>query len=199
MNFLARYPLATTNQLAALIWGGDHRLARYHLLRLARQGLLRRLPHPLQRNGSYVYMAQGSRSTLHTQKVLHHLAAVDFHVTVSRQLGRHGARVIPEIPWAPGLIPDQTVLWKETACAVEHHLTGRFRHAADYQRFVEDQAYELCHWWRPGMRLGLLVVVHPTEVEHVRSQLRQHQLPGLAWRIVLREGALRDPGAALRF
>lgn len=196
-SFLARYPMATTDQLAALIWAGDARLARHHLLRFVRDGQLRRLPHPLYRNGSYVYTLT-TRSTTHSQKVLHSLAEVDFHVAITRQLGRYGARIVPELPWAPGLIPDQTVFWRDAVWAVEHHMTGPFQHAGDYQRFMEEEAVELCSWWRPGLRVGLIVVVGPTSTEHVRGQLKQREPPGLAWKIVLREGVLRDPGAYLR-
>lgn len=194
--FLARYQMATTDQLAALIWAGDTRLARHHLLNFVREGRLRRLPHPLYRNGSYVYTLT-ARATAYSQKVLHHLATVDFHVAVTRQLGRHGARVIPELPWAQGLIPDQTVFWKDGVWAVEHHLTGPFRHGGDYRQFMEEDAYELCSWWRPGHRIGLLVVVDTPVVDHVKGQLKQREPPGLAWRIVMKDAILRDPKAVL--
>jgi hypothetical protein len=196
--FLARYPMATTDQLAALIWSGNERLARAHLLRFVQEGRLRRLPHPLYRNGAFVYMAHGERGTGHSQKVLHHLQAVDFHLAVTRQLGRHGARVTPEMPWAPGLVPDQTVWWREAVWAVEHHLSGPFSHASDYQRFMEEEEATCCHWWRPGLRIGLLVVTVPAQVDHVRAQLRLRDPPELTWRVATREGALRDPGAWLK-
>lgn len=162
-----------------------------------RDGQLRRVPHPLYRNGAYVY-TRSERSTSHSQKVLHHLAAMDFHLSVIRHLARYGARVIPEMPWGPGLIPDQTVLWKETAWAVEHHLSGQFSHAGDYRRFMEEEQFELSNWWRPGLRTGLLVVTTPTALEAVRTRLHQGDPPGLAWRVCTRESALRDPGSWLK-
>lgn len=196
-DFLNRYHMATTDQLAALIWSGDVRLARHHLLRFVRDGLLRRLPHPLYRNGAYVYTTT-ARTTAHSQKVLHHLAAVDFHLAVVRQLGRYGARVVPELPWAPGVIPDQTVIWQQGVWAVEHHMSGPFRHAGDYQRLLEEEAYQLCPWWREGIRLGLLVVTSPGAVEHVRGQLARQDLTDITSRIVTRTGVLREPGAWLK-
>ncbi|HWI50755.1 MAG TPA: hypothetical protein VNT01_01270 [Symbiobacteriaceae bacterium] len=189
--------MATTDQLASLVWVGNGRLARHHLLRFVRDGRLRRLPHPLFRNGSYVY-TMTDRATAHSQKVLHHLAAVDFHIAVTRHLGRYGARIVPELPWGPGVVPDQTVMWKEAVWAVEHHLSGDFRHAGDYRQFAEEERFEACHWWRPGLRLGLLVIATANDVDHIRTQLRRHDPPGLTWRIVLRDAALRDPGAYLK-
>lgn len=196
--FLDRYPMATTDQLAALIWGGDGRLARHHLLRFTREGQLRRLPHPVFRNGAYVYTAGSRRATSHSQKVLHHLMEVEFHLAVTRQLGRYGARVIPELPWGPGVVPDQTVLWKDRVWAVEHHLTGAFQHAGDYQRLGEEEGYTLCGWWKPELRPGLLVVTGPAAVEHVRGQLIRAGLEWLPWKVVLGESVLRDPGAWLK-
>ncbi|MGE5508226.1 MAG: hypothetical protein ACM3RP_07095 [Chitinophagales bacterium] len=197
LDLLDRYPAATTDQLAALLWRGDQRLARRHLLAAVRAHLVRRVPHPLYRNGAYVYSRSG-RSTSHSQKVLHNLAAVDFHLAVTRSLGRYGARTVPELPWAPWLIPDQTVLWRESVWAVEHHLSGAFSHGPDYQRFMEEEVYTLCHWWRPGLRLGLLVITAPVMLDHVRAQLRRHDLSGLTWRIGTRENVLRDPGPSLK-
>lgn len=78
--------MATTAPLAALIWAGDERLARA-LLQITHDGLLRRPPHPLYRNGCYVYLARGERATTHSQKVLHHLQAVDFHALRSGNWG----------------------------------------------------------------------------------------------------------------
>ena len=72
------------------------------------------------------------------------------------------------------MVPDQTVLWKDRVWAVEHHLSGPFQHAGDYQRLIEEEGYTLCGWWRPELRIGLLGVTGPEAVEHVRGQL----LPG---------------------
>jgi hypothetical protein len=145
-----------------------------------------------------VYTAGSRRATAHSQKVLHALAEVDLHVAITRQLGRYGARVIPELPWGPGVVPDQTVLWKDRVWAVEHHLTGAFQHAGDYRRLIEEEAYTLCGWWRPGLTLGLLVVTHPAAVEHVRGQLLRAGTAGLSWRVVLSDSILRDPGTWLK-
>lgn len=198
-DFLARYPMATTDQLARVIWAGNQRLARSHLLRFTREEQLRRLPHPLFRNGSYVYTAGSRRGTTHSQKVLHHLAAVDFHLAMSRDLARHGARTISEMQWGSRLVPDQTVIWREKAWAVEHHLSGQFGHAGDYQRFMEEEQYTLCHWWKEGMRLGLLVITGGAgAVDHVVAQLQRQSPPGLTWRVGSRESVLRDPGRWLK-
>lgn len=197
-EFLSQYPMATTDQLAELLWSGDARLARHHLLRFTRAGQLRRLPHPLFRNGAYVYTATSRRATAHSQKVLHHLMEVEFHLAVTRQLARYGARVIPELPWGPGVVPDQTVFWKDRVWAIEHHLTGAFQHAGDYQRLVEEEGYTLCGWWRPGLKMTLLVVTGPASAEHVRGQLLRADLEGLTWKVILCESILRDPGAWLK-
>lgn len=185
-------------QLAALIWNGDEQLARQHLLRFTREGLLRRYPHPLYRNGPYVYTNAIERATVYSQKVLHHLQEVDFHVAVTRQLGRHGARIIPELPWGEGLIPDQTVLYRDAVWAIEHHLSGPFTHAADYQRFMEGEEYTACHWWRPEMRMGLLVITPQSSMDHVVQRLRPRSFEGLVWRVASRQNALRDPGGLLK-
>jgi len=196
-DLLSQYQAATTDQLASILWAGDQRLARGHLLRYVREGQLRRFPHPIYRHGPYVY-TRSDRRTAHSQKVLHHLAAMDLHVAAIRQLGRLGARIIPEMPWGPGLIPDQTILWKDAVWAVEHHLSGEFGHGADYRRFMEEEQYETCHWWRHGIRLGLLVVTHSMHVEHTKSRLKRYNPPGLTWRVAVRENVLRDPGPYLK-
>lgn len=197
-DFLGQYAAATTDQLAALIWAGNERLARQHLLAFTRAGQLRRLPHPLYRNGAYVYTRRQS-ATSHSQKVLHHLSEVDFYLAVVRSLARYGARTVAEMEWAPGLIPDQTVIWRDAVWAVEHHLSGQFGHAGDYQRFMEEEAYTLCHWWREGLRLGLLVIVGGAgAADHAMAQLRRNSPPGLTWRVAARENVLRDPGACLK-
>jgi hypothetical protein len=197
-NFLLRYPMATTTQLAELIWAGDQQLARQHLLRFTRDGLVRRVPHPLYRNGAYVYSARTERRTAHSQKVLHHLQAVDLHIAVTRQLGRYGARVIPELPWGEGLIPDQTVLWRESAWAIEHHLTGSFAHASDYLRFIEEEEFRGCHWWREGMKVGLVVITAPAMADHVTQRIRSRLAHHVAWRVASLGTAIRDPGGLLK-
>lgn len=196
-DFLAQYSAATTDQLAGLLWAGDQRLARGHLLRFFKDGQLRRFPHPLYRHGPYVY-TRSDRQSGFSQKILHHLVAVDFHLAVIRHLGKHGARVIPELPWGSGSIPDQTVLWKDSVWAVEHHLSGEFRHGPDYRRFMEEEEFETCHWWRKGVCLGLLVLTQASNLEHVRGSLRRYQPPGLTVRVALRENFLRDPGPYLK-
>jgi hypothetical protein len=196
-DLLGQYQAATTDQLADLLWGGDQRLARGHLLRFVRDGRLRRYPHPLYRHGPYVY-TRSDRKSGHSQKILHHLMAMDFHLAVTHHLGKFGARVIPELPWGPGSVPDQTVLWKETVWAVEHHLTGEFRHGPDYRRFMEEEQFETCHWWREGIRIGLLVVTQAGHLEHVKGLLRRNAPPGLTVRVALRENVLRDPGPYLK-
>jgi hypothetical protein len=197
-DFLGQYAAATTDQLAALIWGGNERLARQHLLAYTRAGQLRRLPHPVYRNGAYVYTRRQS-ATSHTQKVLHHLSEVDFYLAVVSHLARYGARTVAEMDWGPGVVPDQTVIWRDAVWAVEHHLSGQFGHASDYQRFMEEEAYTLCHWWRDGLRLGLLVITGGAGAgDHVRAQLRRYSPSGLTWRVGTREEILRDPGPWLR-
>lgn len=197
LEFLGMYQAATTDQIAAHVYGGQARLARRHLLRMTQDGLLQRLPHPVWRKGPYVYTT-GGRKTAHSQKVLHHLAAVDFHIAVIRQLGKDGARVIPELPWAPGSIPDQTVLWRQWSWAIEHHRTGGFLHGADYKQLMEEEQYQYASWWRPGMLIGLLVIVEtPAAAAHVREQQARHNPPGLRWLVALREHALRDPRTLL--
>lgn len=96
------------------------------------------------------------------------------------------------------MVPDPSVLWRDAVWAGEHHLNGELRHDGDYQRLLEGEGHTLCHWWWPEVRMGLLVVTAPVFLEHVKGQLRRHELPGLAWRGVTRDGALRDPGAWLR-
>lgn len=196
-DLLGQYHGATTDQLAALLWNGDQRLARAHLLRFVREGQLRRFPHPVLRHGPYVY-TRSDRNSGHSQKILHHLAAMEFHLAIIRHLARFGARVIPELPWGPGLVPDQTVLWRETVWAVEHHLSGEFRHVADYQRFMQEEQYETCHWWRPETRLGLLVVTQVVHLEHVKGHFSKGNPEGLTWRVALRENILKDPGPYLK-
>lgn len=196
-DLLGMYQAATTDQLAALIWGGNQRLAREHLLAYTRAGKLRRIPHPVFRNGAYVY-TRGSKATSHSQKILHHLAAMDFHIAVARHLGRYGARTVAEMSWAQGLQPDQTIIWKDTVWAIEHHLSGPFAHGADYRRFLEEEGYMQCHWWRPGLRIGLLVVTVPVFLDHVQGQLKRHNPRGFTWRVGTRENVLKDPGVWLK-
>lgn len=196
--FLDLYAMATTDQLAALVYNGDRRLARGHLLRFHRDGLLRRLPHPLYRNGCYVYMSRCDRATSHSQKVLHHLQAVDFHLAVTRALARYGARVIPELQWAAGVVPDQTLMRSDSVWAIEHHLSGEFRHAQDYRQMIEDEAHTLCHWWKPGLKLGLLVVTDATFLERVQTQLKRAGTIGIPWRVGTKANVLRDPAAYLK-
>jgi hypothetical protein len=196
-ELLGMYQAATTQQLATLVWAGNERLARQNLLAYTRAGQLRRLPHPVYRNGPYVY-TKGARSSAHSQKILHHLATMDFHVAIARHLGRYGARTVAEMAWAEGLQPDQTVFLRDMVWAVEHHLSGQFSHASDYRRFMEEEIYSSCHWWREGLRIGLLVITASTMLEHVRSQLRLRDPAGLTCRVVTRESALKDPGSLLK-
>jgi len=197
-DFLGQYAAATTDQLATLIWGGNGRLARQHLLAYTRAGHLRRLPHPLFRNGAYVYTRRQS-ATSHTQKVLHHLSEVDFYLAVVRHLGHYGARTVAEMEWGQGLVPDQTVIWRDAVWAVEHHLSGQFGHAGDYQRFMEEEGYVLSHWWRERLKMGLLVITSGAgAVDHVVAQLKRYTPPGLVWRVGTREAVLKDPGSWLK-
>lgn len=192
-DLLGMYQAATTHQLATLVWGGNERLAREHLLAYTRAGQLRRLPHPVYRNGAYVYTRRQS-ATSHTQKILHHLAALDLHIAVARHLGRYGARTVAEMAWGPGLQPDQTIIGRDSVWAVEHHLSGQFSHAPDYRRFWEEESYALCHWWREGIRIGLLVITGSAgAADHVVAQLKRNNPPGLTWRVATRESVLRDP------
>lgn len=199
-DLLGMYQAATTNQLAELFWGGDQRRARRYLLRFLQEKppKLHRLPHPLHRNGPYVYTLT-HRSSVHSQKVVHHLALMDFHLAVVRHLAHQGARTVPELPWGAGLVPDQTIFWRDTVWAVEHHMSGQFSHTDDYRRFMEEEAYRLCHWWRPALRVGLAVLVSGSgSLEHVRGHLKRHNPPGLTWRVATRETALSSPEALLR-
>jgi hypothetical protein len=195
-DFLSQYHAATTDQLARLLWRGDRRLAGRHLLRFVRDGRLRRLPHPTERHGPFVYLLR-DRSA-HSPKIAHHLAEVDFHLAVMEQMAHVGARVIPELPWGPGSIPDQTVILRDGVWAVEHHLTGQFAHASDYRRFLEEEQYQTCEWWRPGIRIGLLVVTSLRFVDQVRFQLKLHDPPGLTWHVGTRENVLDDVRAWLK-
>lgn len=205
--FLDAYEVATTDQLAQLFWGGtsEHqlRLARSHLLRYLRAPpekvprKLLRLPHPLYRNGAYVWTTR-QKGTGHTQKVLHHLQLVDFHIAVVGQIARYGARVVPELPWAPGLIPDQTVFWKDAVWAIEHHLNGPFSHGGDYRQFMEEEAFSLCHWWKSGVRMGLLVLTTSGLLDHVRRQLQLANVVSLTCRVATRDSALRNLGTWLK-
>lgn len=194
LDFLDTYKAATTLQLACLLWRGNQRLASRHLLRFHEDGHLARFPHPLIRHGPYVYTRTG-RNSAHSQKILHHLASVDCHIAITRHLGKHGARVIPELPWGRHLIPDQTVLWRDSVWAVEHHLSGQFSHSNDYRSFMEEEAYEMMHWYRRGMRIGLLVVTSTRYLDHVQRELTSHKLKqaGLSWKVGSRENVLKDP------
>jgi hypothetical protein len=203
LAILDRYPMATTDQLAQLVFAGDCRLARRHLLKLAteepgRPAILDRVPHPIHRGGSFVWMLKkrGGRRTAHSQKVLHHLQAVAFHIAAARALGHKGARVVPELPWGTGVQPDQTLTIPgnpPTVWAIEHHLGGTFAHGPDYQGFLAEEEFELAPWWKPGIRIGLLVVTESNMVEPIRARLGALQLGGITWRVGAKDQVLRDP------
>lgn len=90
-------------------------------------------------------------------------------------------------------MPDQTVIWKESVWAVEYHLSGEFRHGPDCRRFMEEEQFESCPWWREGVRLGLLVVTQSVYLEHVKGHLRWTAPGGLTCRVALRENVLQNP------
>lgn len=197
-ELLGMYQAATTHHLAALVWGGNERLARQHLLAYTRAGQLHRHPHPIYRHGAYVYTRRRMK-TSHSQKILHHLSEMDLHLAVAKHLGRYGARTVAEMAWGPGLQPDQTVFWRNFVWAVEHHMSGQFVHGPDYRRFMEEEEYAACSWWRQGVRMGLLVITGSAGAqEHVRSQLQRCDLAGMVWRVAHRESVLADPGAWIK-
>lgn len=197
LEFLSLYHAATTTQLADLLWGGDQKLARKHLLRLSQTGLVERYPHPIIRGGPYVYIRSDCKSA-HSQKVLHHLSLVDMHIAIVRSaLGKQGARIIPELPWAKHLIPDQTVIMRDAVWAVEHHLSGRFTHGSDYRRHFEDEGWRRKHWWRDGMLVHLLIVTSPRLLDGVRDQVARHRLGDVA-RVAIVENVLADPTRYLK-
>lgn len=208
IEFLDLYHAATTDQLAALFWGGRRRLAQYHLRRMVEDGRLSRHPHPVDRRGPYVYRLAGRAPG---QKTLHQLAAVDLYLALRRDLAHQGARTVPELAWSDQVRPDQTIWWRQVTWAVEHHLTGQFGHARDYARFFERGDYLACHWWRRDVApeeqvLGLLVVTEPQYLDRVRRQLtRWLPQPGAlrpgeplcVWRVGTRANVLAQPASWL--
>lgn len=193
LELLAAYGYLTGDQLARAVWGGRDRLARRHLLRGVQEGIWRRLPHPLDRSGCYIYTL-GRRSTMHSQQVLHCLAKAELHVSLMIR----GATVLPESPWGRDCVPDQTVIWRGTVWAVEHHLSGQFTHLMDYRRCLEEASYEDTDWWQEGLQIGLLILPSHDLGDHVRRAIQRTPLRGTTIRVVELAAVVRNPALWLQ-
>lgn len=193
LELLAQYSYVSGDQLTRAVWRGQDRLARRRLLQGTQEGVWRRLPHPIDRRGSYIYTT-GARRTSHSQQVLHCLAKVELHVDMTAR----GASVRPELPWGTGCVPDQTVIWRGVAWAVEHHLSGQFEHMPDYRRCFTEAAYEEAPWWQEGLRPALLIIPASDLVSHVRRVVKATSLPGVPVNVVELADVTRNPGLWLQ-